>query len=118
MAFIQKNDSSENNWFPIDDCNLKNDSFLSLNFTKADLEKLCKVSRCPFKRNLTKKLISEKLHGIITSSGMLMTTVFGDTESKAEDDESLAGPCGFVESTVAEPSTSKPTKRTSKRKSF
>lgn len=89
-----------------------------MNFTKADLEKLCKVYRCPFERNLTKKLISEKLHSIITSSsGMLRTTVFGGTESKAEDDESLAGPCGFVESKVAEPSTSKPTKRTSKKKS-
>lgn len=38
----------------------------------------------PFKRNLTKKLISEKLHSIITSSsGMLEITVFGDTEFTA-----------------------------------
>lgn len=45
---------------------------------------------------------------------MLETTVFGDTESTA-DDEFVAGPSGFVEYTVAEPSTSKPTKRTSNR---
>lgn len=31
------------------------------------------------------------------------------------DDESVVGPSGFVESTVAEPSTSKPTKRISNR---
>lgn len=48
---------------------------------------------------------------------MHRTTVFGDTESKAEDDESFAGLGGFVESSVAEPSTSIPTKRNSKRKS-
>lgn len=82
MAFIKK-DSSENKLVShrrLQSEILKNDSFLSLTFTKADLEKLCKAYRCPFERNLTKKLISEKLHSIITSSsGMLETTVFGDT---------------------------------------
>lgn len=83
MAFI-KNDSSENKLVShrrLQSEILKNDSFISLTFTKADMEKLCKAYRCQFERNLTKKLISEKLYSIITSSPGMLEPLYLEMQS-------------------------------------
>lgn len=48
---------------------------------------------------------------------MFVTSVFGDAETTADEDESVTGPSGIVESAVAQPSlpsSRKPTKRTSR----
>lgn len=66
------------------------------------MERLCKVYRCLFERNLMKKLILEKFYSIIIFLfGMLEIIVFWDIEFIV-DDEFVEGLSGFVEFIVVE----------------